>query len=109
MVIYVQASCLAASLLGAKEGERVLDMCAAPGMKSLQLAGMVGREGHVLAVERDQRRFSTLQELLATADATNVTAICKDVLTLTDTDVGPVDCILVDPSCSGSGMTDRLY
>lgn len=82
-------------------------MCSAPGMKGMQIASMVGETGKVYAVERDQRRYETLKTLLATADASNVVAMNKDVLTVTDSDVSNVEYILVDPSCSGSGILDR--
>ena len=47
---------LVARVLGPRPGERVLDLCAAPGGKSTHLAALMGDEGEVLAVERDRRR-----------------------------------------------------
>lgn len=94
-------------LLNPPNGSTVLDMCAAPGMKCTQLAAMV-KDGKVYAVERDERRYQTLKDIIETAGANNVTTINKDVLTLTESDLPNVEYISVDPSCSGSGTIITL-
>lgn len=108
LFIIFQASCLAPFLLNPTIGSTILDMCSAPGMKCMQLAAMIEKTGKVYAIERDQRRFETLKKLLTTVDATNVETINRDVLTLTANELKNVEYILVDPSCSGSGMLDRI-
>jgi 16S rRNA methyltransferase RsmB/F len=50
----------------------VLDCCAAPGNKTTHVAALVGREGSVIACEKDPRRFETLQGTLARCKASNV-------------------------------------
>ena len=53
-------SCIPPALLDAKPGEVVADLCAAPGMKALQLLDAVGPEGLVVASEVDRKRLAVL-------------------------------------------------
>lgn len=78
-------------------------MCSAPGMKTTQLAAVMKNEGKVYAVERDPKRFETLNRMIESSGATCVSAVNKDVLTCMEKDFPGVEYILVDPSCSGSG------
>lgn len=94
-------SALAAAALGAAPGERVLDLCAAPGIKTTQLAEAVGAAGSVAAVERDPGRASALRELCDRAGAGNVTVLEGDALRL-DAGAG-YDRVLVDAPCTGLG------
>src|SRR5438477_332040 len=84
-------------LLGSQEGERVLDLCAAPGGKASQL------RGEVTAVEIDPNRASELRANLAALGAANVTVVEAD-----GTDLPPeltgFDRALVDAPCSGLGV-----
>ena len=53
-------SCIPPALLDAKPGDVVADLCAAPGMKALQLLDAVGPEGLVVASEVDRKRLAVL-------------------------------------------------
>lgn len=77
-------------------------------MKTIQLAAMVGRSGRVIAVERDEKRYESLRKIVDAADATNTTTINLDALSLGPHDCRDVAYITVDPSCTGSGMLDRI-
>lgn len=84
-------------------GSVVLDMCAAPGMKTSQLAEAINNKGIVYAVEMDENRFKILNKFIEKVGATCVKMINKDVLKITYKDCPNINYILVDPSCSGSG------
>lgn len=90
-----------ARLLGAGHGRTVLDLCAAPGGKTMQLAAAGWQ---VTAVERDQRRLDRLAENL---DRTGLTAqlVAADVMTWAPD--APVDAILLDAPCSATGIFAR--
>ncbi|KAH1009591.1 hypothetical protein HUJ04_001923 [Dendroctonus ponderosae] len=103
-----KASCLPVLALSPQPGSVCLDMCAAPGMKTTQIASLMENSGTIFAVERSAKRFEVLQRMIDSSGATCVTLANKDVLHCSDTDFPKVDYILVDPSCSGSGMTNRL-
>ncbi|KAJ8920273.1 hypothetical protein NQ315_011934 [Exocentrus adspersus] len=108
IVLQDKASCLPVHILNPAPGSVVLDMCAAPGMKTTHVAAAINNEGKVYAVEQDLKRFETLKRIVEKSGATCVTTINKDVLTCSEQDFPGVQYILVDPSCSGSGITDRL-
>jgi 16S rRNA (cytosine967-C5)-methyltransferase len=92
-----RASQLAGLALGAVEGERTLDVCAAPGGKATQLAGKV------VAVEKHPGRARELQENCRRLGADNVSVVCADALDL-PAELDGFDRALVDAPCSGLGI-----
>lgn len=94
-------SALVATLLDVGAGHRVLDLCAAPGIKASQLAAMAGEDGALVAVERDPGRARELEELCGRAGVRNVEVRVGDGAEL---DLGSgYDRVLVDAPCSGLG------
>ncbi len=92
-----RGSQLAGLAVGAREGERTLDLCAAPGGKATQLAG------EVVAVEKHEGRASELRANARRLGAGNVTVVQADGLHLPD-DLRGFDRALVDAPCSGLGV-----
>ncbi|KAG7207347.1 hypothetical protein KM043_009011 [Ampulex compressa] len=107
LILQDKASCLSAYLLNPPPGSTVLEMCAAPGMKTSHLAAIMQNQGKLYAVEIDERRFTTLCELVKLTNAFCVIPLHKDALTIDKSQYSDIEYILVDPSCSGSGMLDR--
>lgn len=135
IIIQDRASCFPATILAecfeddfhktipdsGEDGERVvklIDACSAPGNKTTHLAALAGctsslpaSEHHrVAAFERDPRRSQILQKMVKTAGAD----ACVDVTTLDFTQSNPADYdnvvgLVVDPSCSGSGIFGRGF
>ena len=95
-----RGSQLAGLVVGSGDGERVLDLCAAPGGKTTML------HGEVTAVEIDPGRASELRENLATLGATNVTVVEADSTALPPELTG-YDRALVDAPCSGLGVLSQ--
>ncbi len=94
------AAALPARLLNAKPGERIADLCAAPGGKTAQLAA-AGAD--VLAVDRSAKRLKRLEENLVRLDLSATTrAIDAEKL-----DEPPFDAILLDAPCSATGTIRR--
>lgn len=103
-----KASCLPTFLLDPPHKSTVLDMCSAPGTKTTHLAAIMKNKGKIYAVEMNPKRYETLVEMVQGTNATIVQTINKDVLAVSDEDVPKVEYILLDPSCSGSGMLNRF-
>ncbi|HEX2506548.1 MAG TPA: transcription antitermination factor NusB [Gaiellaceae bacterium] len=91
---------LAGEAVGVRPGERVLDLCAAPGGKTLQLAE---RAREVVAVEVNPGRARELRETLDRYRAGNVQVVEADARELPDA-LGRFERVLVDAPCSGLGV-----
>ena len=98
---------LPAAALQAKPGERVLDLCAAPGGKSSQLALAMGGEGVLIANEVDAARARVLAANLERLGVTNAVVLNETPARLAARWPGYFDAVLVDAPCSGEGMFRR--
>jgi 16S rRNA (cytosine967-C5)-methyltransferase len=92
-----RGSQLAGLVVGSREGERILDLCAAPGGKATQLLG------EVTAVEKHPGRARELEENAARLGASNVAVVCADAREL-PAELRDYDRALVDAPCSGLGV-----
>lgn len=101
--VYLQSlsSMLPPLFLSPKKGESILDMTAAPGGKTTELAALSRGEALITACERDKLRYERLLFNLKRQGAGRVTALCTDAASLDD--LFCFDKILLDAPCSGSG------
>ena len=86
--------------VGSREGERVLDLCAAPGGKATML------DGAVVAVEINEGRARELEDTVRRVGAHNVRVVVADAREL-PADLTAFDRALVDAPCSGLGVLNR--
>uniref|UniRef100_A0A182UDC7 SAM-dependent MTase RsmB/NOP-type domain-containing protein n=1 Tax=Anopheles melas TaxID=34690 RepID=A0A182UDC7_9DIPT len=100
-----KACLLPTYLLKPSKKSVVLDMCAAPGLKTTHLACLMKNRGRIYAVERSEQRYQTLCQYASAFGV--IKTIHSDCLDLTDEQLPGVEFVLVDPSCSGSGMLQR--
>jgi 16S rRNA (cytosine967-C5)-methyltransferase len=96
-----RASQLVAPLLDPRPGERVLDLCAAPGGKTTHLAALMGDEGEIVAVEKHPGRARALEVTARRMRASSVRVVVGDATAFRDDD--GFDRVLLDPPCSGLG------
>jgi 16S rRNA (cytosine967-C5)-methyltransferase len=105
-----ESSQLAVDLLDPQPGDRVLDVCAAPGGKTTAIAERVGSEGQVLALDRHSRRLDLIQrnarrlglEVEIKTSSRDATRPLTDLAA-----ESPFDRVLVDAPCSGLGTLRR--
>ena len=95
-----RGSQLAGAAVGAEPGERILDLCAAPGGKATQLAEVAAE---VVAVEKHEGRARELAANVARLGLANVTVVNEDALAL-PASLTAFDRVLVDAPCSGLGV-----
>jgi len=95
-----RGSQIAGLAVGAQSGERVLDLCAAPGGKATQLAEIAAE---VVAVELHPARARELEENARRLGAENVTVVNADATEL-PASLSGFDRVLVDAPCSGLGV-----
>jgi 16S rRNA (cytosine967-C5)-methyltransferase len=99
-----RGSMLVAHALAPDPGERVLDLCAAPGAKTTHLAALMGNEGSLTAIERHSGRAEALRRTLQRMRVGCATVRQADAAHLrVGGDEGGYDRVLVDPPCSGLG------
>ena len=106
VAIQDEASQAVAHLLGVERGNTVLDLCAAPGGKTLLLARAAGPEGHVVAGDFHKHRLRAMAERFERAAIRNVECVELDA-TQPLPFKHPFDRILVDAPCSGTGTLPR--
>jgi 16S rRNA (cytosine967-C5)-methyltransferase len=97
------ASQLVAKVVDPQPGERVLDLCAAPGNKTTHMADLMGEQGEIVAYERHAGRAAALQTRAEQLGATIVKVVAADAAEAT----GSFDRVLLDPPCSGLGTLSR--
>ncbi|KAF8562891.1 hypothetical protein P879_11781 [Paragonimus westermani] len=135
LLIQDKASCIPTEILLSNPDADVIDACAAPGNKTLQLIPMLSSKATLFAIDRDPSRFRRLCDHLKTSGVCRLTisgpavpnfeytkmaagigakqpqvvALCADFLSLDPQDPKfcRVESILLDPSCSGSGLSMR--
>jgi 16S rRNA (cytosine967-C5)-methyltransferase len=91
-------------LLDPKPGERVVDLCAAPGGKTTMIAERMKDNGLVLAVDVSASKLKTLKDNCKRLGVDSITPCCADARTFF---CHPVDKVLVDAPCSALGTLGR--
>ena len=105
-VYYLQeASAMSAvALLDPQPGERVCDLCAAPGGKTTQIAGRMTGEGFLLCNEINPKRARILGQNIERMGVANALVTNEHPQRLADKYPGFFDRVLIDAPCSGEGM-----
>ncbi|MBO4419908.1 MAG: RsmB/NOP family class I SAM-dependent RNA methyltransferase [Oscillospiraceae bacterium] len=93
-----------AELLDPQPGERVLDLCAAPGGKTTQLAGKMAGRGLLVCNEIHPKRAAVLSSNVERMGIANALVLNEHPARLAERFAGYFDRVLVDAPCSGEGM-----
>jgi 16S rRNA (cytosine967-C5)-methyltransferase len=107
---YIQdeAAQLVSYLVGPLPGERVLDVCAAPGGKTTHLAELMEGKGKIVAWDFSPDRLSLLRENLRRMGGEEIVSVRRsDTLAVEKDPEAPYDRILLDAPCSGLGILRR--
>src|SRR3990167_8559448 len=101
-LFFVQSSVslLPVVVLDPQPGQRVLELCAAPGGKTTQMAAMMQNKGQIIAIDSNSFRATILRKNLQRCGVTNVDVLCIAAERYLG---NPFDKILLDPPCSASG------
>jgi len=104
-VVHDESSAMSARLLDPRPGETIIDVCAAPGGKTVHIAALMGNAGRILAFDRSHLRLKLVDE------------VCSRLgVSIVETRVGAgeqlatgieADRVLVDAPCSGLGVVGR--
>ena len=100
-----EASQMVSLFLNPLKDEKVLDMCAAPGSKTLHMAQLMENQGKILAIDLHEHRVELLKKAIEEMNINNVVAKCADSTTLDKKlKLNYFDKILLDAPCSGLGV-----
>lgn len=106
---YVQdvSSMLVTEAAGIGEGMRILDVCAAPGGKSLHAAVRLHGTGLVESRDLTENKVAIIEENRARCHCDNMVVRQQDARVLTEKDVGQFDVVYADVPCSGLGIMGK--
>jgi 16S rRNA (cytosine967-C5)-methyltransferase len=102
-VIQDRASVLAGAVAAPASGELVLDVCAAPGIKTSHLAQLMGNRGRIISVDSSMRRLRSFEGIMERLGVEIAKPYLGDARTVGGLPPVEADLVLVDPPCTGSG------
>lgn len=101
------AAQMAAKVLSPKSGERVLDICAAPGGKTTHIAELMGNSGEVLAFDIHEHKIKLIYDAAERLGISIIKARCQDAAEYDEALFESFDRVLADVPCSGLGIIRR--
>lgn len=114
-LFYVQdiSSMMVTELAAPKKGDYIIDVCAAPGGKSVHLAEKLGKTGMVEARDLTGYKIGLIEENRNRHQLSNMKAVQMDALCFDEASAGKADIVIADLPCSGLGVmrkkTDIKY
>lgn len=96
-----ESAALPVLLLDPRGGERVVDMCAAPGGKTTFIAELMNNQGQILAIDKYESKLKLIKTSCDRLGIRNVEAVVADANEL---HIDPADKVLIDAPCSGLGV-----
>ena len=103
-----KASALAGLIAAPGPGMTVLDVCAAPGIKTGHLAEMMGGEGRIFSMDFSERRLGAWEREMVRLGVGNATPVLGDARRPKAFPDVEADLVLVDPPCTGTGTFGRM-
>lgn len=106
---YVQdeSSMLCAKLAGVKEGDFVMDLCSAPGGKSIYVADQLRGSGKVLSRDLTEYKTDLIEDNIDRMGFTNMTSEVFDATILDEEHIEAADVVIADVPCSGLGIMGK--
>ncbi|SMO67565.1 16S rRNA (cytosine(967)-C(5))-methyltransferase RsmB [Gracilimonas mengyeensis] len=98
------AAGFAPTILDPQPGEKVFDLCAAPGTKSIMMADLMQAEGEITSVDISPERLQKLAESALNYQAENIKIRGGDVR---EVSIGLADAVLLDAPCTGTGVLSK--
>ena len=104
MIIFQdKASVLVGEVASPKPTDLVLDVCAAPGVKTSHLAQLMGNRGRIVSVDYDERRLGSWRRLTDKMGVQNAEPVLADATKPGELPTETADIVVLDPPCTGTG------
>lgn len=108
LVAFMDVGAIAISMVAQpKKGDRVLDVCAAPGGKTMAMAAMMENEGSIKACDIHEHKLELMKENASRLGASIVEVALRDGRKVAPDEVGAYDVVLCDVPCSGWGILQK--
>jgi 16S rRNA (cytosine967-C5)-methyltransferase len=102
-----ESSMLVGAVSGVKQGDYVIDVCAAPGGKSLHVAEIMGNSGHVDSRDVSERKVALINDNIKRLKLKNIGTKVQDAVELEKESIGKADIVIADLPCSGLGIIGK--
>lgn len=99
-----EVSSLVIDILRPQEDELVIDMCAAPGIKTIKMSNYMKNKGKIIAIDNSSARINKINENCYRLGATNIEVVCADASTFKLPEDSLADRILLDAPCTNTGV-----
>lgn len=104
-VVQDEAAAFVSIVLSPQKGETIIDLCAAPGGKSVHIAEMLENTGRVVAVDKHESRLKLVKDVRLKQSLKNLETVAADGRSFSMN--RQVDRVLLDAPCSGTGVINR--
>lgn len=103
LILQDKASALVAEVASPKPTDLVMDICAAPGVKTSHLAQLMGNSGRIISVDYDERRINSWRRMTIKMGVCNAEIINADASKQDTLPDEVADVVVLDPPCTGTG------
>ena len=107
-IIQDKASILVGEVAAPKPNQTVLDVCAAPGMKTSHMSQMMENTGEIISVDYNERRLNSWEDLLDRLGVENASSELADATEPDYVAEVEADIVTVDPPCTGTGLLHKI-
>lgn len=102
-----ESAMLVAHVMQPQKGDKILDMCSAPGGKSMHMAGMMHNEGKIVACDVHPHKLELIEKNAKRLGISIIEPTLQDGMVLNEAFIGKFDKVLLDAPCSGLGIMKR--
>lgn len=102
-----ESSMLVGQICGVKPNDYVIDVCAAPGGKTLHIASILNGTGHVSSRDVSEYKINMIRENISRLGYENISTKVFDALTLDEESIEKADIVIADLPCSGLGVIGK--
>ncbi len=103
-ILQDKASILVGEVAHPEPGDVVLDVCAAPGVKTSHLAQLMHNTGRIISIDYNQRRLESWENLMTRLGVTNAKPVQADASRPNELPKIEADLVVIDPPCTGTGL-----
>lgn len=107
IMVQDEGAMLAAVCTGIRGGEHIIDLCAAPGGKSLHMADLLGKSGSISARDISAAKVAKIEENIRQAGTDCIRTMVSDASMRREEDIAGSDVVMADLPCSGLGVMGR--